>query len=262
VIDYWVAPAGGASNAVTPGAVLALEVRDARGALVRRFTSLGAGERREPVAGNMRRPAVETLGTPHLDASPGAHRFVWDMAHAGPVDAGSPRSGRNGPLAAPGRYTVRLAWEDSAGRAGWTTERPLTLEADPRVLRDGMTPALFAAQLAHNLRVRDLVTDVNTLAARLRTASGRGGTGAGRAAPPAAADSATLGALARAVLSEPVRYGRPGLQAQAQYLYGLGLQADQPIGRDAVARYEELRRLVDARRREADALLGPATAAR
>jgi hypothetical protein len=45
-----------------------------------------------------------------------------------------------------------------------------------------------------------------------------------------------------------------------QYLYGLGLQADQPLGRDAGERYAELRRLVDQRRREADALLGPAPA--
>jgi hypothetical protein len=66
VIDYWVAP-----GAAAPAPVLALEVRDARGALVRRFTSRGAGERQAPVAANMRRPEVEALGTPRLDAGPG-----------------------------------------------------------------------------------------------------------------------------------------------------------------------------------------------
>ena len=242
MLDYWVAPNGG-----TPGPVLALEVRDSAGALVRRFTSEGAGERTQRVVANMRGPAVERLGTPRLDARPGAHRVVWDFAYPGPVDPGSPRSGRNGPLAAPGRYTVRLAWEDTAGRAGWTAERPLVVEADPRAVRDGMTPALFQAQLAHNLRVRDLVTDVNALVARVRAARARSG-----------ASSAALGALERALVAEPVRYGRPGVQTQVQYLYGATLGADQPVGRDVLARYAELRRAVDARRGEADRLLGPA----
>jgi hypothetical protein len=244
IVDYWVAP-----GAAEPGRVLALEVRDARGAVVRRFTTTAAGERREPVAANMRRPATETLGTPRLDATPGAHRFVWDMAYAGPLDPGSPRSGRDGPLAAPGRYTVRLAWEDSAGRTAWSAERPLVLEADPRVLRDGMTPALFASQLEHGLRVRDLVSDVNAVAARLRAAGAR-------RPVEGPADSSALGTLARRVLSESVRYGRPGLQAQVQYLYGLARGADQQVGRDAIERYAELRRLVDAARRDTDALLG------
>ena len=241
-LDYWVTP-----GAVTPGTVLALEVRDAGGRLVRRFTSAGAGERTQAVALNMRRPAVETLGTPRLDASPGMHRVVWDFAHAGPLDPGSPRSGRNGPMAAPGRYTVRLAWEDEAGRAGWQVERPLLVEADPRAVRDGMTPARYAAQLAHNLRARDLVTDANALAARVRQA---------RRAPPAGADPAALAALDRAVLAEAVRYGRPGLQTQVQYLYGAALGADQPVGRDVRERLAELRREVDARVREADRVLG------
>jgi hypothetical protein len=229
--------------------VLALEVRDARGALVRRFTSAGAGERREPVAGNMRRPATETLGTPRLDAAPGAHRL---RAGTSPTPARRPglaaqRARR--PDGGPRRYTVRLAWEDSAGRAAWSADRPLAVEADPRVLRDGMTPALFASQLEHGLRVRDLVSDVNAVAARLRAAGAR-------RPVEGPADSSALGTLARRVLSESVRYGRPGLQAQVQYLYGLARGADQQVGRDAIERYAELRRLVDAARRDTDALLG------
>jgi photosystem II stability/assembly factor-like uncharacterized protein len=244
-VDYWVAPGA------APGAVLALEVRDAAGGLVRRFTSAGPGERTQPVEGNMRRPAVETLGTPRLDARPGAHRVVWDFAHHGPLDPGSPRSGRNGPMAAPGRYAVRLAWEDSAGRPAWSAERPLVVEADPRAARDGMTPARHAAQLAHNLRARDLLSDANALVARVRAAR--------RAA---SGDTAAVGALERALVAEPVRYGRPGLQTQVEYLYRAALGADQPVGRDVLARYAELRRAVDARRAEADRVLGPAAADR
>jgi hypothetical protein len=251
-LDYWVGTA-------PRGAVLALDVRDAQGTLVRSFTSAGAGERTQPVADNMRRPDVETLGTPRLDATPGMHRFTWDMAHPGPIDAGSPRSGRNGPLAAPGRYTVRLAWLDASGKPAWQMERPLELRPDPRVVQDGMTPALFAAQLAHERSARDLVTTTNALVARVRSARARlaADSAAGRAA-----DARTLAgvrALEAALVAEAVRYGRPGLQTQVQYLYGMTLGADQPVGRDARERLAELRRMVDARRREADALLGAAS---
>jgi hypothetical protein len=237
--------------------VLALEVRDAAGAVVRRFTSRAAGERTTAVADAMHRPEVETLGTPRLDATPGMHRFVWDFAHPGPVDPGSPRSGRNGPQAAPGRYTVRLAWLDDAGKAGWSMEQPLEVRPDPRVVRDGMTPALFQAQLAHNLQARDLVNDVNALVGRVRAARLKlvADSTAGRADAKALAG---VRALEAQLVAEPVRYGRPGLQTQVQYLYGLTTQADQPVGRDAVERHAELRREVDARRRDADALLGAA----
>ncbi len=46
-----------------------------------------------------------------------------------------------------------------------------------------------------------------------------------------------------------------------QYLYGAALGADQPVGRDVRARYAELRAEADARRREADRLVGPAASA-
>jgi hypothetical protein len=53
-----------------------------------------------------------------------------------------------------------------------------------------------------------------------------------------------------------VRYSEPGLQAQVQYLYGLTSQADQKIGRDAVERYQQLRKEVDAAQAEARKWLG------
>ena len=65
-------------------------------------------------------------------------------------------------------------------------------------------------------------------------------------------------ALERTLATPPVRYARPGLQAQVEYLYGLSTQADQAIGRDAAERYQVLRRELDAVQREARALLGPA----
>ncbi len=68
--------------------------------------------------------------------------------------------------------------------------------------------------------------------------------------------AARVDALAAKLLTEPVRYGKPGLQAHIQYLAGMTTGVDQKIGRDAIARYEVLKKELDAIRAEADRVLG------
>jgi len=85
---------------------------------------------------------------------------------------------------------------------------------------------VMEAQVAHNLRVRDLVSDANRLAARLRTAK--------------------IAALDSEFFTPPVRYSRPGLQAHITYLYSMNLGADQRVEKDAIERYQELRKALDA----------------
>ena len=109
---------------------------------------------------------------------------------------------------------------------GTTTAQPLELRPDPRVTRDGITQAVLEEQLAFNLKVRDLVSEANRVADRLRAAK--------------------LPALDAEFFTPPVRYSRPGLQAHIAYLYGMTTGADQRVGRDAVQRYAELRTALDA----------------
>jgi hypothetical protein len=236
-VDYWLAAAGPAT----------LDVVDAGGRVVRSFSSASSGERTQPPAeASMRAPTLERVGTPALPARAGLNRFVWDLAHAGPWDANAARAGRNGPMVLPGTYSLRL----TAG--GRTETQPLVVRADPRVLRDGVTPAVLREQLAHNLRVRDLVSDANRAAARLRAAKTRLTT-----AGPAAADTlARLAAVEERLVTPPVRYSRPGLQSHAGYLYGLTTQADQEVGRDAAERYRTLRAAIDRELAALDAVLG------
>jgi hypothetical protein len=228
VIDY--------SLAAEP-ASLKIEVLDAGGTLVRAFTS-------DSAVGAV---APALAGTPRLAKTAGAHRLTWDLAWPGSWSAGR-ASGRDGPLAAPGRYTVRL----TVGGRSWT--QPLTLRADPRAAADGVTQADLQVQLAHNLRVRDLVTEANRLVARVQEAKRRL---QGSPSPAARDTLARLAALEGRLVTPPIRYSRPGLQAQIAYLYGLTTAADQKIGRDAVERYATLRRELDAAQAEARALIGP-----
>jgi photosystem II stability/assembly factor-like uncharacterized protein len=216
MIDYWLSGA--------PDAPIALDVLDAGGAVVRSFSS-----------DSVRDSSLVRAATPRLSTQAGLNRLVWDMSYPGPWSANPAQRGRNGPMAAPGTYTVRLTV------GGQSSTQPLVLRADPRVLRDGITLATIEAQLAYNLRVRDLVSDANRAADQLRALRVR----AAGADSSAAAPSATA-ALERELFTPPIRYSRPGLQAHIAYLYGMTLGTDQPVGRDAAERYAELRRQLDA----------------
>jgi hypothetical protein len=123
---------------------------------------------------------------------------------------------------------------------------------DPRLASDGVTLADLRAQLEHNLRVRDMVTEVNLAVARLQSAKRRLHVATG-----AAVDTLQrLTTVEAKLVTPPIRYSQPALQAQIAYLYGLTTRADQRIGRDATERYRVLRRELDARLAELNGVLG------
>jgi hypothetical protein len=129
---------------------VSLEIHDAQGALVRRYSSEDVPE---PGAEELARELIPRywIKPPAvLPATAGMHRWVWDLRYAAPVSTvrGYPISavpmatpqGPEGPLALPGNYVVRLEVD------GRDLEAPLTLRQDPRV-------QLPAEVLAEQLRV-------------------------------------------------------------------------------------------------------------
>jgi len=211
MIDYWLA---------SPGTPVTIDIVNAKGMVVRRFSS-----------DSTRDTSSVRAGTPRLPARAGLNRIIWDMSYPGPWSAGGGgRRGSSGPMAAPGRYTVRLTSN------GQSSTQPLDLVADPRVLKDGITQSILEDQLAFNLKVRDLVSDANRLGERLREM-----TRAAADTPPRA-----LAEADQEFNTPPIRYSKPGLQAHITYLYGMTLGADQRVGQDAKARYEVLRKRLDA----------------
>jgi hypothetical protein len=56
--------------------------------------------------------------------------------------------------------------------------------------------------------------------------------------------------------TEPVRYGKPGLSAQISYLRGMTSNVDQHPGKDALARYEVLKKELDAVVAEVNRIIG------
>jgi hypothetical protein len=238
---------------------ITLDVVDGSGTAIRRFSTEGAGQREQtPDQPGMRAPEMVTVGTARLPNAAGLNRFTWDLTLAPPIDptrergagGGGGGGGRgSGPVIVPGSYTVRLA----AG--GKTMTQPLTVRIDPREAKDGVTIADLREQFQHNMRVRDMVTEVNQLVATVESARQRL-----KNADGAAADTLRrLDALREKLVTPAVRYSKPELQAHIQYLYSLTTQADQKIGRDAIDRYKTLRAELDKRQAEAKELLGRRT---
>jgi photosystem II stability/assembly factor-like uncharacterized protein len=116
-----------------PARLVTLEVLDAGGKLVRRYSSAD----QPPVDSDVNIPAYWIRPPQIPSAGRGMHRFVWDLRYAPPearrhnypiaaIDHNTPRQPR-GPIAVPGKYSVRLTVD---GR-GFT--EPLTLAMDPRI---------------------------------------------------------------------------------------------------------------------------------
>lgn len=166
----------------------------------------------------------------------GFNRFTWGVQHS------------NGLGMPPGEYRVRV----SAGANVATV--PLSVRIDPRLAEEGLTVADIREQFTHNTRMRELVTDVNATVARARAAGTALKNGKG-----AAADTlAKLRVVESKLITAPVRYSKPGLQAHITYLSGMTTRVDQKIGRDALERYRVLRTELDGIKRELDRILGPA----
>jgi photosystem II stability/assembly factor-like uncharacterized protein len=129
ILDYFLTQP--ASGPVT------LEIVDAQGKLVRRFSSTDKPEVTQAELEKQLIPLYWIRMPKILSASAGMHRWVWDLHYPSPaslqhqypisaVPYDTPRTPQ-GPIALPGEYTTRLAVN------GHTFTASLTLKIDPRV---------------------------------------------------------------------------------------------------------------------------------
>jgi photosystem II stability/assembly factor-like uncharacterized protein len=243
-IDYYL------RSAATHGVVI--EILDTKGTVLNSYNS-ETPVLRNRGGGGPGMPGVGGAGPesqPDPDAAPsrrftppprvtkvaGFNRFVWDVRN------------QAGVTLPPGRYQARV----KTGVSVFT--EPLNVLIDPRIAADGVTQADLQEQFEHNMRMRELVNGVNTLVTRVREGQNKF-----RSATGGDAETFTrLTAIAGKLLTEPVRYGKPGLQAHITYLASMTANVDQKIGRDAIERYEVLKKELNTIRAEVDQLLGPA----
>ncbi len=129
IIDYYLKAA--------PSGPLTLEILDAAGDTVRRYSSADRATPVNPDTLNM--PAFWRPTPTPLSAAPGQHRWVWDLRVTSPSQpapgargtggggAGGGPGGRGGTLALPGLYTVRLTVD------GRVYTQPVRVRRDPRL---------------------------------------------------------------------------------------------------------------------------------
>ena len=152
-------PPGGAiidyALAKRPAQPITLEIRDAAGALVQRYSSADTVAR--PDLAHMRMAPQWFVPAPHLEVTPGMHRFVWGLHYLAPKST----TGRQaeGVWAPPGDYRVTLTVD------GQPLTRTVTVAPDPRVK---LNAATYREQF-------DLARRVEAAATRVADASAAAG---------------------------------------------------------------------------------------
>jgi photosystem II stability/assembly factor-like uncharacterized protein len=152
----------------------------------------------------------------------GLNRFVWDVQH------------ENGLVLPPATYQARLTVN------GQASTQPFNVLIDPNLADEGMTAADLQQLYDHNLRARELNQRATALAGRVRQALQQAQAGS---------DKAKLVALTEVgdqLLTPSIRYSKPGLQSHISYLAGMTGRVDQKVGKDALDRYEVLKKELDA----------------
>jgi photosystem II stability/assembly factor-like uncharacterized protein len=207
---------------------VALEILDAQGSVVRRYSS---EDKPRPDAEDLRTnliPAMWPRVEGPLPVTAGMHRWVWDL-HATapmathydyPISAVPHRTplGPEGPVALPGTYTVRLTVDGQSATA------PLTVKMDPRVhIAAADLETLHAAQTAMAASLDALARadlEAHSVSEQL-------------AAPENAAIATQLApyrdALKKLVEGAEAKGARPGIDdvtGEATQLYGELQQAD------------------------------------
>jgi photosystem II stability/assembly factor-like uncharacterized protein len=226
-----------------------LEILDSNGNHIQTFTS-AAPVRARGEAGEMggggddedAGPRRGRLTAPRLEKTAGMHRFIWDLRYPGPWLSVALPEGPDGPAAVPGKYMAKLTV------GSYTSTKPFTIIEDPRITADGVTTADLQEQFDHNIKVRDLVSEVNKSVARVREARTKLANDPDKLAK--------LNELASHLITPVIRYSKPELQTHITYLYGMTNSTDQKIGNDAVERYDTLKKELDERDSELHAILG------
>ena len=235
---------------------LSMEISDADGRVVRTVTSATgqAGGGRAPAAGggdaddpDMRGGRGRGGPSVVLTTKPGHNRFMWDYRWA-----------NGGPLAAPGKYTVKLvvggeAGSDGSGAQTSPPPRTFAVNVDPGVIKDGTTVADLVDQQNFLLALRAAMNDAAATRLRLQQAMQKGGVQPAPSPGPgesttqllqklqqANTPAATLQAVWARLVTAPGTYEQPMLIDQLSSINRVESGADQRVGTESRRRLNDL----------------------
>ncbi|MDG2375111.1 MAG: hypothetical protein P8M18_02055 [Woeseiaceae bacterium] len=212
-----------------------LEILDASGELVNAYESEpGEGDTDIEIIEDMQLSQSRVIVNENLSAEAGTNRFRWDMTHFGAWDEDEDVSFTDGPLVRPGEYTIRL----TAG--GTTADQVLTIVVDPRVIAQGTSQQDIDEQVAMQLILIDLMSEVRQFQQTVENE---------QADLEKRSDDLRLNEVERlllvsdvlnAVKDDEIIYPRPMLARQISFLLNMISGADQAPGVEAADRLTEL----------------------
>jgi photosystem II stability/assembly factor-like uncharacterized protein len=235
--------------------VVTLEVLDAAGKTIRRFSS---DEKAPEIRDIGNTPWYWIRPTQILAAEPGLHRFVWDLHYpmlpgaqpSYPISAtpyNTPAEPR-GPWVVPGVYTVKLTVN------GETMTQLLTVKMDPRVKS---TAAMIAQQFALAKRVYDASADLEQAKEKIASAEQQARSAGNSPRAEQLAALARSGGGGRGRGRGAARTAQPTLasvSAELQGVYRLTQEGAGPISPQAVKTIEEALARYDALMQQITAL--------
>lgn len=229
-----------------------LDILDAKGELVRSYTSEKPSKEAAEQEPDMATGFYPRGSNIDLKKTAGSHRVKWDLRVNGPWHEDRERSGRNGPMAAPGEYTIRLTIGEQV------LEQKANLLPDPRVLSNGVLEADILAQADLRLSVRDLLSKARQMEHELDTRKEKlvKELEAVKEDKQRTKEIEKIDRLLQELSTAEGRYMQPQLVAQLSYLYSMLGRADQKPGKDAYDRFEELKAWFANLQPQFDAALG------
>jgi photosystem II stability/assembly factor-like uncharacterized protein len=211
-----------------------LEIVDATGDLVNAYESTGKEDSEDVVEEDMALSQVQVIADQSLSAEPGANRFRWDMTHFGPWHEEEDNRFKRGPLARPGTYTVRLMAD------GTTVDQALELVMDPRVLAQGTTVEDVGSQVAFQLVLVDLFSEVRQFQQKVEQEHEALEERTEELTEDEAARLLVVTDVLDQVRAKDIIYPQPMLVNQVSFLYNMVSRADQAPGVHAADQYTVL----------------------
>ncbi len=167
-----------------------------------------------------------------LKTKKGINRFEWNLQEKGPWHKERKRRFQNGPMVPPGKYTVRLTLGDK------NLQQDFEVVMDPRVKAEGMTEELFEKQHQMQRKTLRLLSEArqlqNTLEKELKALETK------KEDNVTSARLEKVKKVLKELKNDKGAYPQQMLVAQISYIYNMANGADQVIGDDVAARYNEL----------------------
>jgi photosystem II stability/assembly factor-like uncharacterized protein len=166
-----------------------------------------------------------------LIGKPGMHRFEWDLRQIGAWAKDKKKRFKNGPLVAPGTYTVRLTVDKNS------YEQSFDILIDPRVKDEGITEQDITSQLIMQNKIISLLSEARKLEVSIEKEAK---SLKGKKAQAKVSRLEKINSILKQLKNDNGAYPQQMLSSQISYVLNMISRADQIPGQDAIERLDDL----------------------